>query len=188
MKHTPGLWTIILTLLLSVTLLLLVGQSRPMPVWDKRLMPPRRVRQAFNPRKNRQRWMRRLAKRQRQRPQSPHPPRRRHRKQLATSRPSSASGTSAAAAYWKSVRKKAASRPPKGFKTQRATARPEAGTDPLAKLRQKRGMVDLVPERELWAMLVQVRWPHGPECPHCGERGPRYLKVLDEGYRAILSG
>jgi hypothetical protein len=53
MKHTSGLWTSILTLLLVVTLLFLGGQSRPMPVWDKRLMPPGRVRQAYNPRKNR---------------------------------------------------------------------------------------------------------------------------------------
>jgi transposase-like protein len=47
-------------------------------------------------------------------------------------------------------------------------------------------MVDLVSERELWAMLVQVRWPHGPECPHCGEQDPQYLEVLDEGYREGL--
>lgn len=185
MKHTPGLWTSILTLLLVVTLLLLVGQSRPMPVWDKRLMPPRRVRQAFNPRKNRERWLRRLAKQQRQRPQAPRPRRCRHRKQVATSRLSSSSIS--ATGYWRSMQKKATSRPrERNRRTQRATAESHAGLDPLAKLRQKRGLVDLVPERELWAMLVRVRWPHGPECPHCGERDAQYLEVLDEGYRGGL--
>jgi hypothetical protein len=62
MKHTPGLGTIILALLLVVTLLLLVSHWQPMPLWAEHLVPPGRVRQAFNPRKNRQRWLRRLAK------------------------------------------------------------------------------------------------------------------------------
>jgi transposase len=186
MKHTPGLGTSILTLLLVVTLLFLVGQSRPMAVWDKRLMPPRRVHQAFNPEKNRQRWLRRLAKRQRQRPQAPRSRRGRHRKHMATPQPSF-SGTSAVTRYWSRPQKKAAC-PPTGRngRVQRATVGPHTDSDPLAKLRQKRGMVDLVSERELWAMLVRVRWPHGPECPHCGERDPQYLEVLDEGYRAGL--
>jgi transposase-like protein len=41
-------------------------------------------------------------------------------------------------------------------------------------------------ERELWAMLRKVRWPHGPECPCCGEDDPRYLKMLDADYRGGL--
>lgn len=185
MKHTPGLWTSILNLLLVVTLLLLVGQSQPMPLWAEHLVPPGRVRQASNPRKNRRRWLRRLAKRQRQRPQAPRARRCRHRKQVVELGLSS-SGTLAVSGYWGSLQKGAS--PPAGRKerAQRAPAGPHTGPDPLAKLRQKRGMVDLVPEGELWAMLVRVRWPHGPECPHCGERDPQYLEVLDEGYRGGL--
>ena len=186
MKHTPGLWTIILTLLLTVTWLLLVGQSQPMPMWSENLVPPGRVRQAFNPRKNRRRWLRRLTKRQRQRPRAPLSRRCRHRKQMATLR-LSPSGTLIATRYWSSVQKKAASPPPgRNRRTPRATYGPHAGPDPLAKLRQKRGMVDLVSERELWAMLIRVRWPYGPECPHCGEQEAQYLEVLDEGYRSGL--
>jgi transposase-like protein len=59
-------------------------------------------------------------------------------------------------------------------------------TDPLAELRQSRGWVDHMDERELWAMLRKVRWPHGPECPCCGEDDPRYLKMLDANYRGGL--
>jgi transposase len=186
MKHTPGPWTSILALLLVVTLLLLVGQPRPTLVWAEHLVPRRRVRQAFNPRKNHRRWRRRLAKRERQRPQEPRSRRDRHRRQVAP-RPLTSSGTSAVTRYWHSMQKKAARLPTgRNGRVQRATVGPHAGSDPLAKLRQKRGMVDLVSERELWAMLVRVRWPHGPECPHCGERDSRYLEVLDEGYRRGL--
>jgi hypothetical protein len=81
MKHTPGLWTSILTLLLAVTLLFLVGQPQPTLLWAEHLVPLGRVRQAFNPRKNCQRWRRRLAKRERQRPQEPRSRRDRHRKE-----------------------------------------------------------------------------------------------------------
>ena len=35
-------------------------------------------------------------------------------------------------------------------------------------------------------MLVRVRWPHGPACPHCGERDPQYLKLIDADYRGGL--
>jgi transposase-like protein len=35
----------------------------------------------------------------------------------------------------------------------------------------------------LWAILLRVRWPHGPQCPHCGETDPRYLKLIDPDYR-----
>jgi transposase len=186
MKHTPGLWTSILTLLLVVTLLLLVGQPQPTLVWAEHLVPRRRARQAFNPRKNQRRWRRRLAKRARQRPREPRSRRGRPRRQVAT-RPLISSGTSAVTRYWRSTQKKVAC-PPTGRngRAQRAIVGPQAGSDPLAKLRQKRGMVDLVSERELWAMLVRVRWPYGPECPHCGEREPRYLEVLDEEYRGGL--
>jgi len=35
-------------------------------------------------------------------------------------------------------------------------------------------------------MLVRVRWPHGPACPHCGEQDPQYLKLIDADYRGGL--
>ena len=41
-------------------------------------------------------------------------------------------------------------------------------------------------EWELWAMLMRIRWSHVPECPHCGERDPQYLKLVDPDYRGGL--
>jgi hypothetical protein len=35
-------------------------------------------------------------------------------------------------------------------------------------------------------LLIQVRWPGGPECPHCEERDPQYLKRIDADYRGGL--
>ncbi|MBU0495517.1 MAG: transposase, partial [Chloroflexi bacterium] len=61
-----------------------------------------------------------------------------------------------------------------------------AVADPLADLRQRRGWIDQLAERELWAVLIQVRWPYGPVCPHCGERDPRYVQGLDPAYRGGL--
>lgn len=64
MKHTPGLWHIVLGLLLIV-MCARPGERHP-KVWDERLVPPARGRQYHNPRRNRERWARRLAKRRRQ--------------------------------------------------------------------------------------------------------------------------
>jgi transposase len=58
--------------------------------------------------------------------------------------------------------------------------------DPLADLRQGRGWIDHMDERELWEMLIRIRWPQGPQCPYCGERDPQYLKLIDAGYRGGL--
>jgi len=58
MKRTPGLWTIVLAILLIVTL---AHADQQMLIWDERLMPPGRTRQRRNPRRNRERWARRLA-------------------------------------------------------------------------------------------------------------------------------
>ncbi|MFQ6100333.1 MAG: transposase [Anaerolineae bacterium] len=41
-------------------------------------------------------------------------------------------------------------------------------------------------ERELWAMLVRIRWPKGAVCPHCGERDPQYLTLIGPDYRGGL--
>jgi len=185
MRHIPGLWHIILALLLIVPSGLSAHWSESTLVWDERLLPARRVRQAFNPRKNRRRWLRRWARRQRQRPQPRRAARRRRRQQvlrqlltpyrsaMPTQRGRQRSGTAALPAV-------PVSDPPSG------TPEPSTEPDPLAKLRQRRGWVDHVPEHELWAMLIRVRWPHGAECPHCGEEDPRYLELLDEGYRGGL--
>ncbi len=59
----------------------------------------------------------------------------------------------------------------------------EPQSDPLADLRQQRGWVDQMSEQELWALLVQVRWPHGPVCPHCGEKDEKYVSLLEAEYR-----
>jgi transposase-like protein len=56
----------------------------------------------------------------------------------------------------------------------------------LADLRQGRGLIDLIEERTLWAMLRRIVWPHGPVCPHCGEKELDYLKEIDPDYRGGL--
>ena len=66
MKHTPGLWHIVLGLLLIV--MRMRPAERSPDVWDERLVPPAHGRQYHNPRRNRERWARRLAKRRRQWP------------------------------------------------------------------------------------------------------------------------
>jgi transposase len=71
-------------------------------------------------------------------------------------------------------------------KASRPRPKTEGEADPLGELRQKRGLVDLAPKRELWAMLIKIRWPQGPVCPRCGERDPRYVRLLDADYRQGL--
>jgi len=76
-----------------------------------------------------------------------------------------------------------------GPTTREASSPTSEGTDeadPLAELRQSRGWIDHLDEQVLWAMLIQVRWPHGPVCPCCGEDDRRYLKVFDADYRGGL--
>jgi transposase-like protein len=53
--------------------------------------------------------------------------------------------------------------------------------DPLADLRQARGWIDHMDERELWEMLIRIRWPQGAQCPHCGERDPQYVRLAEAG-------
>lgn len=55
--------------------------------------------------------------------------------------------------------------------------------DPLADLRHQRGWLDRLSQREVWALLVRVRWPHGPVCPCCQEQEPQYLELVDPDYR-----
>ena len=67
-----------------------------------------------------------------------------------------------------------------------ASAATPPPADPLADLRTARGWIDRLDERQLWAILVRVRWPQGPQCPRCGEKDARYLKPLDPDYRGGL--
>jgi hypothetical protein len=43
-----------------------------------------------------------------------------------------------------------------------------------------------VSERELWATLIRVPWPHRTECPHCRERDLQCLELIDVDYRGKL--
>ena len=57
--------------------------------------------------------------------------------------------------------------------------------DPLADLRTARGWIDRLAERELWAILVRVRWPQGPQCPRYSDRLP-VLGLLCQGGQVRL--
>lgn len=173
MKRTPGLWSIVLAILLIV---MLSHADRPVLMWDARLMPPGRIRQRRNPRRNRERWARRLAYRR-----CRQPARKRERKRAVKRLVSPA--------VVLEYRGRAAVCPSSKCQTpQKATetVRPVAAEDPLADLRQSRGLVDFVNERTLWEMLVRIVWPDGPVCPHCGETDVRYLKEIDPHYRGGL--
>ena len=180
MKHTPGRWHIMLVLLLIAT------HVRPAegltPMWDERLLPPGRVRQHYNPQRNRERWARRWAKWQRRRSRVSRAARRRHRTRILR-QILHASPSGVLIEEWKQQ-----GRPkplPTGATTEKQSPITESSgsPDPLADLRQARGWIDHMDERALWAMLIRIRWPHGPECPHCGERDPQYLKLIDADYR-----
>jgi hypothetical protein len=187
MRRTPSLWHIILALSLIVT----SSQPAewPVKIWDKRLMPPARIRQHRNPRRNRERWARRWAKRQRRQPPMSRAQRRRRRKRvlrqlLETER----APYLAEQERERSVRaiQSLGSKRKQREQSKRASKTSNEGTDPLAALRRGRGWIDHVDERELWELLIQVRWPDGPVCPCCGERDSRYLKLMDPDYRGGL--
>jgi hypothetical protein len=153
-----------------------------MPVWDERLVPPVRVRRRYNPRRNRERWARRWAKRQRRRPPMSRAARRRCRprvlRQILKANPSPVlieqrkQRSSAAAVAARAAMEKLS-----------PIAETPDEPDPLADLRQARGWIDQMDERELWERLIRIHWPHGAQCPHCGERDPRYVKLIDADYR-----
>jgi len=180
MKHTPGLRHIILVLLLIVT----YGRPAkwPTPVWDERLLPPGRVRQHHNPQRNRERRARRWVKWQRRCPRVGRAARRRYRtrilRQILHTSPSEV-----LVEEWKQRGRPEPFPAGTAMGKQSPTAESASELDPLTDLRQARGWIDHMDERELWAMLIRIRWPHGPECPHCGERDPQYLKLIDADYR-----
>lgn len=177
MKHTPGLWYIVLVLLW------LVMYAQPAaghtPVWDERFIPVTWTCQHFNPGRNRERWaIRRIAWRRRH-PVSRAARCRRRRailRQILNSVPDPT----------RLAQRQSPHLPPPGTTAEATVPEPARPPDPLADLRQGRGWIDRLDERELWAVLIRVRWPHGPACPHCGEHDPRYLRLIDPNYRGGL--
>jgi transposase len=169
MKYAPSLKAILLILVLLV----IVEQvSGPVAMWDERLVPVGRVHQARNSKRNRERWARRWRCGQRQQPQVGRARRRRRRLHLLQQLLKPIPGGTAPAAGLGQV-KRWPDQPP---------VEPEP-PDPLADLRQQRGWIDRMSERELWALLIRVRWPHGAVCPCCQEQDPRYVELIDPAYR-----
>lgn len=184
MNRTPGLGHIILVLTLVVTYL----HQRPMEwhtgVWDSELLPTPQGRRYPNPRRNRERWLRRLARQQRRRPPTKRSGRRRHR---GTGRQIGCLPSLRAVSKLGNLEPKvSASQPAPSTEKRASPSPPPELPDPLADLRDRRGWVDHVSERELWAVLIRVRWPHGPCCPCCGEDDPEYLELIDADYRGGL--
>lgn len=182
MKCTPNLWHIVLALVLIVTST--QWAERDLLVWGEHLVPPAHGQQHRNPRRNRERWLRRWAKQQRRRPPVSRAGCRRRCRHMLQQMLNTAPSTLAEQR-----------RPPSGLAALSTSATRErplpvpetAGeADPLAELRQARGWVDQMDERQLWGMLTRIRWPHGPRCPHCGEQGPHYLRLIDPDYRGGL--
>jgi transposase len=183
MKRTPGLWHIVLVSTLIAMYIWPVEQA--VTIWDKRLVPPRRIRQRRNPKRNRERWARRLAGRQGRYPPVRKAERRRRRgKVLRHILEAECDPVLIEQRRQRSIRA-IQSLGRKRKKKPVAKASVEA-TDPLAALRAGRGWIDQVDERKLWEMLIQVRWPDGTVCPCCGEQDPRYLELIDPNYRGGL--
>lgn len=142
--------------------------------WDHRLVPTGRVRPHRNPRRNLERWARRLARQRRRQPQRTRRQRRRQQRAVVQhllgipSTPPLSPPVPPA---------------PQATPTPLAETRPAAPPDPLAELRQGRGWIDQMDEEALWELLRRIRWAHGRQCPHCGERDLRYLEVIDRHYR-----
>ena len=174
MKRTPGPWFIVLAILLIVTL---AHADQQMLIWDVGLIPLGRTRQRRNPRRNRERWARRLVARRRRRPLAP---KRKRTMKRPVSPPVTWAHQRQRPAIFRPVRKRRA--------PQKTLAPPQriAAEDPLADLRQGRGLIDLIEERTLWEMLTRIVWPNGPVCPHCGEKELCYLKEINPDYRGGL--
>lgn len=196
--RASGLWSIIVVVVVLVTSvepvgvrpahlgmgsdLLLVSswQLSPEPVtpraqdaWHSQLVCWGRVRRHTNPKRNAQRWRRRLLGRLRRQPTAP---RARHRRRRARS------GQPVAA--WHRSEPAVNAVPPVTSSPSSLPQPPRpSSADPLAELRRSRGWIDRMNQAELWAILRQIRWPHGACCPHCGESDPRYLVVIDRDRR-----
>ncbi len=159
--------------------------------WHPSLLPPPRTRQHFNPTANRKRWLARYRRwLRRQPPLSRRQCRRRQEKVLqvllgGTPPPPTPLSRPAAVPPPPSTPGEAGPPPAKPVPPPPPPNPPagETKADPLAHLRKGRGWIERVPEAELWALLRQVRWANGLCCPHCGERDPAYLEVIDRHYR-----
>lgn len=183
MSRTPSLRYIVLILALIV---ISIWSERPVQIWDERLVPLSSIRRHYNPRRNRERWVRRLARQQRRRRLVSRAKRRRrcicvlrHLLETESNRglaEQERQGRIRAIQSWGW----------KGKEKKPVAKTAVEASEPLAGLRGGRGWIDHVDERALWEMLIQVRWPDGPECPCCGEREPQYLKLLDPDYRGGL--
>jgi transposase len=182
MKRTPGLWHIILAMSLIVMYIRPVEQ--PVTIWDKRLLPPQRIRQRRNPKRNRERWVRRLARQRWRRPPVRKKTRRRHKQVLKSILKAECDPLLIEQRRQRSIRAIQSWGQKRKKKPVAKTA--VTAVDPLAALRAGRGWIDHVEERELWEMLIRVRWPDGPLCPRCGERDLQYLRLIDPYYRGGL--
>jgi len=186
MIRTPGLGHIILVLMLLATFLRPQSVEWHTRVWAPELLPPPRGRRYYNPRRNRERWLRRLARRQRRRPQAKHRQRRRRRVQGGGIQPRFYPPP-ADVLKVENPEPTIAAPSPKPSQAEGMTPfPPPEPPDPLADLRDQRGWIDQVPEQTVWALLIRLRWPHGPCCPHCGEDDPEYLKLIDPDYHSGL--
>ncbi|MDH7473378.1 MAG: hypothetical protein QHJ74_05140, partial [Anaerolineae bacterium] len=114
-------------------------------MWDEHLVPPPRGRAHRNPRRNRERWARRLARLERQRPKVTRRERRRRREQLMRALLNSAPTGQAGSL----LREPSLLPPPPQPAVPRrsaqaipSTSATETPLDPLADLRKMRGWID----------------------------------------------
>lgn len=184
MMRIPGLGRIILVLTLVVTYLHQHPVEWHTRVWGPELLPALRGRRHFNPQRNRERWLRRLVRQQRRRPPMKRSQRQRHQ---STGKQAGRLPSLPTVSQLGSPELKVSAPQPAPPAEKRASpaSSPEL-PDPLADLRDRRGWIDHVGERELWALLIRLRWPHGPCCPCCGEDDPEYLESIDSDYRGGL--
>jgi transposase-like protein len=186
MIRTPGLGHIILVLMLLATFLRQQPVEWHTRVWAPELLPPPRGRRYYNPRRNRERWLRRLARRERRWPQAKHRQRRRRRVQGGGIQPRFYPPP-ADVLKVRHPEPTIAESSPKPSQAEGLTPfPPPEPPDPLADLRDQRGWIDQVPEQTVWALLIRLRWPHGPCCPHCREDDPEYLELIDPDYHSGL--
>ena len=184
MRHTPSLWYIVLVLALIVMSMGLVEGS--VQIWDERLVSPLRIRRHYNPRRNRERWARRLARQQRRRPPVSRAKRRGKRNRVLRQLLEAECNPVLAEQERQRCIRAIQSRGRKRTEKKPVAKTAIEASDPLAGLRGGRGWIDHVDERTLWEMLIQVRWPGGPACPCCGEEECQYLKLVDPDYRGGL--
>jgi len=168
MKPTPSLWLIILAFtLLAYTCF---QPAHLLLVWHSGLPQPDRYHQARNLRRNAIRRYRRWLKWQRRFPLQ--------RVKLRRRKP-------VLRGAGKQLHSLAANIPNLASKPAPTLPASQA-VDPLADLRGHRGWIDQVDERQLWALVQRIRWPHGPCCPACQECDPQYVHCIDPDYHAGL--